>query len=135
MTAKDAKKTIIFIIENGEIVETNLFDHVMGSVDETTSPVGVMRRFHIRHRDNHHLSDRRGLLKTTINKEGKFEVWTWGVRGNNPRFIQEFETEDQAEDWLFQRTYEADFVQDDQRNTSYYHSQEDAAHALSEMQY
>ncbi len=130
-TVKEAKEQIILIIEDGEIVETSLYDHVMGSVDETTSPVGVMPRFHIRHQDKHCWYK---LLNKVRNDEGKFEVWTWGVRGNNPNLIEAFDTEEQAKDWLFQRVYEVDFIQDDQRNTSYYHSKDDAAKALIEMQ-
>lgn len=131
-TVKEAKEISIFIIEDGEVVETNLYDHVMGSVDETTSPVGVMPRFHIRHGEMFYSTDLHGRLRTTINKEGKFEVWSWGVLGNNPRFIEEFETEEQAEDWLFQRVFEVDFMQDDQRDTSYYHSKDEANKVLHE---
>lgn len=48
-TTKEAKETIIFIIENEKIEETKLYDFVMESAEMTTSPVGVMSKLHIRH--------------------------------------------------------------------------------------
>lgn len=47
ITVEGAKATIVFVFsdfKNGEIVETTLYDHVMESVDETTTPRGVAPR-------------------------------------------------------------------------------------------
>ena len=50
ITVEGAKATIVFVFldyENGEIVETTLYDHVMESVDKTTTPRGVGPRYFI----------------------------------------------------------------------------------------
>lgn len=123
----EAENTKIFVFENQSVIETNLYDFVMLSVDETTSPVGVMPRIHVRH-ESFYCSW--GLKNRVNNDEGKYEVWTWGVSGNNSSFIEEFETREEAENYIFQLVFKYDFIFDDQRDTSYYFSIQEAESEL-----
>jgi len=119
MTKKEAQSKTVYVFDyNGEIEQTNLYDFIMESKDETTSPVGVMGRLHIRHEDGH--------ISHVHNDEGNYEVWTWGILGNNPRFIEEFETEEGAEEHIFDKVYSYDFMEDDQRDISYFDTYEEA---------
>jgi hypothetical protein len=70
----------VFVIENDEIVECKISD-LDGYIDITTTPRGVAPRLHLR--DN--------------------ELWSWGVQGNSPYKIREFETEEQAQEALEDR--------------------------------
>lgn len=119
----EAENTKTFVIEHQNVIETNLYDFVMKSIDETTSPVGVMPRIHVRHES---FSCSYGLRNRVNNNEGKYEVWSWGVSGNNSSFIEEFETREEAENYIFQLVFKYDFISDDQRDTSYYFSIQEA---------
>ena len=114
ITTKEARETKIFIInEENEVEETNLLDFVMESAEKTTSPRGVEMKLHVR--------------KNKANdEEHNVHVWTWGNHGNNPKPIKEFDTEKEAEDFIFQLTHDYDFMPDDQRDTAYYETREDA---------
>lgn len=129
-TVANAKNTPIFVVENESVIETNLFDFVMQSAEETTSPVGVMPKLHIRHEDYH---CRYGKLNAVKNNERLFEVWLWWSYGNGSHFIGEFETEAEAEDFIFNRIYDYDFMSDDQRNTQFFFTREEAMQDLVEM--
>jgi hypothetical protein len=115
ITVEEAKATTIFVFsdyENCEIVETTLYDHVMESVDETTTPHGVAPRDFIEEveielfgddyddKDDLERSIRRMDLsfmdtgRVTIDDFDYDErrntyylkyyvISTWGVRGNN----------------------------------------------------
>ncbi len=124
MKKKEAENKVIFVFNhNGKIEKTTLYDHAIESRDETTSPVGVMGRLHIRHED---ISCRYNLRNRVNNDKGFFEVWTWGVNGNNPKFIEEFEKEEDAEEFIWEKIYSYDFAQDDQRDTSWFETIEEA---------
>lgn len=64
---------VVFLIENGKIVESKIRD-LDGFIDETTTPHGIAPRFHVREN----------------------QLWTWGHAGNNPRMVREFDTEAEA---------------------------------------
>ena len=50
MTQKEAKNTEIFIInDEGNVEKTTLYEHVMESQEETTSPRGVEPKVHVRY--------------------------------------------------------------------------------------
>ncbi len=100
-----------------EVAKTNIYDFVMLSAEETTSPRGVEMKLHVRENE----------------EEETWEVWSWGVGGNHPRFIASFESEEEAEDDIFTRTFNYDFEEDDQRDTCYYSSEEDAIEAKLEL--
>jgi len=114
-TIKEAFKTKIFTIVDGEVVEDNLCDFVMESAEETTTPNGVEMKLHVREVSN-----------------VRYEVWKWGPSGYGSRFIEAFETEEAAEDDIFERTYNSDFMEDDQRDTSFYSTYEEALEPLAE---
>lgn len=96
-----------------EVESQSLYHHIMESCDETTTPRGVAPRLYIVEKD-----------------ENCWHLKTWGVNGNNPAFIQEFETEEAALNEFFWLTYEYDFLRDDQRDTEYFESMEDAQEAM-----
>lgn len=127
ISKEEAKRINIYVVDDTDIVETKLYDFVMLSVDETTSPVGVMPRIHVRHEN---FSCSYGLRNRVNNNEGNYEVWTWGVKGNNPSFIEEFETREEADNYIFQLVFKYDFISDDQRDTSYYFSVQEAESEL-----
>jgi len=137
ITAKQAQETEIFYIDStykrGELIDfkidsDNLYNFVMRSAEETTSPVGVMGKLHIRHED---YSCRYGLLNSVKNDESKYEVWKWESNSKGT-FYEEFETEEEADDYVFDMVYNYDFAKDDQRNTCYYDSEQEAIEALIE---
>jgi hypothetical protein len=97
-----------FVVEDYEIKEGNLYDFIMESMDKTTSPRGVESRLHIKE------------------SEDKYQVWTWGLAGNNPQLIEEFDTLEEAEESIFQKIYQFDFMADDQRDTQYFIHRKDA---------
>jgi len=107
----DQNKIVYCFDESREIVERTLAEHIMLSNDETTSPRGVESRLHIRG-----------------NEGDGYEVWTWGCTGNKAEkfTFQNFETEEEADAWIYNRIYEYDFLADDQRDTSYFYEYEDA---------
>lgn len=58
-------------------------------------------------------------------------ISTWGVGGNNyKRGTDFYPTEEEAEDALFDKTYEYDFCNDDQRDTRYFMNYEQAKEEL-----
>lgn len=117
-TVKEAKQRQIFIINHeGEIEETNLYDFVMESAEQTTSPRGCEKKLHKRYNA----------------VDDKHEVWTWGIRGQFPKLIESFTTPEEAEDYIFKLTYQWDFTTDDQRNTDFYDSYQEAEEAISEF--
>lgn len=83
MTAS-ALSTIVFVIENDEIIEAPIRSF-SGFIDETTTPRGVAARMHVR----------------------GTELWTWGHAGNFPKLVEAFETEEEA-----RRALETTFVWD-----------------------
>lgn len=133
ITVKEAKETKIFIIEDERIRTTNLYDFVMISAEETTSPRGVENKLHIREKeqqcscyntDNDTYDD--NCPKCYMGIETVYEVWTWGIRGQFPKLIETFDTEPQAEDFIFDRTYQFDFLEDCNRSPFFCHSYDEA---------
>ena len=117
-SVKEAKETIVFIINyKGEIVETTLYDHVIKSADETTSPRGVMTRIFVEEIEADH-----------------YAVKSWGVGGRGPaKTIDTFNTEEEARDNWYSRIYNFDFMADDQRDTNYYLTRAEAEQHLAEL--
>lgn len=113
---QEAQQKEIFIYNSkSEIEKTNLYDFVMSFADETTSPRGVEPRLHIRKNED----------------DNTFEVWTWGVRGQNLRNIGSGLTEEEAIDWIYSSVYCTDF-QNSSESTIYFESEEDAENDLAE---
>lgn len=69
--------TIVYLVEDGQIVETSIRD-CGGYIDETTTPQGVGPRLHVR----------------------GAELWTWGPQGNFPHLVRSYDTEAEAQEAL-----------------------------------
>ena len=96
----------------------------MESAKETTSPIGIDRKLHIQEED--FFND----LEQEWDK--KYEVWNWGICGKYNSFVESFDTEEEAEDYIFSKTFDYDFLEDDQRHTSYYDAFEEALEDIGE---
>lgn len=104
----------VYVVNFGEIEELTLAEHVMKSAEETTSPRGVENKLHIRENE----------------ETGKFEVWTWGILGRYPSKHDEFDTQEEADEYILEFVYERNFLNDDQRNTHYHFTLEEAKEEL-----
>jgi hypothetical protein len=154
MTIKEAMNTTVFVIvpeawvttirkvgnvtfESEEvksfgIEETTLYDHIMESEDETTTPRGVAPREFVER-----IEPEDEVFLWDIGRYEKVDqVWTissWGVGGNHySRGTEYFSTEEAAEQKLFERIFEYDFANDDQRDTRYFESREEAEEELAQ---
>lgn len=116
-----------------KIEETNLSDFVMESAEETTTPRGVGRKWHIREveqqcscwNEDEDTFDPE-CKKCFHGTEVVYQVWDWGFRGQFPKMIESFDYEDDANDFIYDRTYEFEFLTDDQRDTSYFETKDEA---------
>lgn len=151
-SAQQARNTKIFVINahTMQVDETTLFDHVSELAEETTSPRGVMHKLFIEEK-NGIVYQQIGSNKiiTESEYENLFEedcedyqyygeaAIAWEVRQWEPngrsRIIETYETEEEAKDEWYTRTYNYDFIPDDQRDTRYWNTREEAAQALQEM--
>lgn len=100
-TKKQAQETKISVIENGKVVQTTLYEHIMKSAERVTSPGGIEPRLHIREAGN------------------AFAVHLWDHRENGTQFIESFHTREEAEEFIFQKIWIYDFLEDDQRDIRY----------------
>jgi hypothetical protein len=96
MTTQERLNQTIYFVRDGQI-EEDIFKSVIEDFfrDETTSPRGVCPRVHTRYNE----------------ETEKYEVWTWGTLGRFPALLNEFETEDEADNevweiWLY--NYDSD---------------------------
>lgn len=81
MTTQQLNETGYIVVDN-EVLLTTYRDYLDEyGTDKTTSPRGVESRLHIREKE-----DNEGNVT--------YELWTWGVGGNNPRFLESFENEE-----------------------------------------
>jgi hypothetical protein len=114
LSKEAAKATSIFLIDNEklEVYESNLYDHVMESAEWTTPSVGNAQKLHIV--DNH-----------------LYELREWNRYGGY-RVIDTYEAITDAEEELFDRVYRFDFQKDDQRDTSYFDTKEEAESELED---
>jgi hypothetical protein len=126
LSAQQARETKIFVIENEEITETTLFDHVCESAEETTSPRGVMTKLFIQEKDVEVKSD-----DIDGHCVQKYDLRIWESNGC-ARVIDTYDTEEEAQDEWYTRTYNHDFLPDDQRDTMYWNTREEAEAELNE---
>jgi hypothetical protein len=138
MTAKEAQEAEVWVIENQRPVKTNLYDHVMASAEATTSPRGVENKLHIREHETpcncvddegDHNEDCKNCYKGV---QIEYCVYDWGFRGQYPRLIETFETEEEAANEIFERTEKYDFQNDVNRDTNYFYSQQEAERDICE---
>jgi hypothetical protein len=96
------EKNVWWVNFDNKIEEINYGELVEMFADETTTPNGIAPRYHIRE-----------------NKEyGTFDLWTWGVQGNNPKFVKDFNTEKEANYALYE-TFELDMLGNEQYSVTY----------------
>jgi hypothetical protein len=114
LSKEAAKATIIFLIDSEklEVYQSNLYDHVMESAEWTTASVGNAQKLHIV--DNH-----------------LYELREWNRYGGY-RVIDTYEAITDAEEELFDKVYRLDFLRDDQRDTSYIDTKEEAESELED---
>ncbi len=114
----------------GQIEQVNYKELVWQFVDMTTTPRGVAPRFHVREEiwfkvegnlfekksdaedavaESHNESEDGHV--PAIEEVTRFEGWTWGHQGNFPKQIQVFDTQEEADEWLFKGA-EMDFQND-----------------------
>jgi len=151
LTAQEARETAIFIINsNQEIEETNLFDHVAESAEETTSPRGIMTKLFIeglngilyksRAFDNEIITEREyDKLDEEFQEEYQpigeaviaWELREWMPNGKSI-LLETYDSEEDVDNEWFDRTYKFDFLLDDQRDTMYWYTIEEAEAGLAE---
>lgn len=61
-----------------------------------------------------------------------YGVYEWGPSGRGKRLLETWDTEEEAENQIFGYVYEVYFQNDDQRDTMYYDSIEEAEEALAD---
>jgi hypothetical protein len=135
MKANEAKNTVIWVMDEDKPTQTNLYDFVMLSAEQTTSPRGVENKLHIREIEREcSCVDEDGQHSEDCNKcyngcELVYSVYDWGFRGQYLRLVETFETEAEAEDYIYTKTWEYDFNNECNRSTFYADS---AAELLSD---
>ncbi len=120
--------TIYIINAEGQIEQVNYNELVWQFVDMTTTPRGVAPRFHVREEIWFKVGDNLFEKESDADDEAdsvaedtgtrpaieevmRFEGWTWGHQGNFPKQIQVFDTQEEADEWLFKGA-EMDFQND-----------------------
>jgi hypothetical protein len=118
ITAEQARNITVFVITNYvKIEETTLFDHVMGSAEKTTSPRGVEHKLFVTPGD---ADDELGWFLKEWQRNGKSQI------------VSRYDSEGAAEEAKFQRIWKYDFLEDDQRDTEYWHEREGAEAVVNE---
>lgn len=111
------EQKVFWLNFDNEIEETTYGDMVREFADETTTPNGVAPRMHVRENE----------------EEGTYELWSWGVQGNNPSFVRSFDTEEEANYALYE-TFEADMNEQDQYVVFYNDDKEALKKELKELE-
>jgi hypothetical protein len=114
MKQSDARNQVVFVIEDGKVVKTNLYDFVMISHDYGSS-INLKTR---------EIEDKEGVITYEA-----YVSWGWGTSYNESIYISSTD-EEEFEEYLFDYIYEGEFYKDDQRDTCYYDDYEDAFASL-----
>ena len=140
-TKEDLEQDVFYVnydnenILNSKIEKTSFREFVMESVDETTTPKGVAPRFFVdkltaEENEEIWFEDLIGYFEI---KEGEeyFTISSWGIGGNHYHKGESFySTHEAAELAFFQYVYDRDFLNDDQRDTTYFEEEDEARIAL-----
>ena len=111
MTQEQLNSTVYFIDPKTNTIDSSSYRNFLDNFkDLTTTPRGVAPRIHIR--------DER-------------ELWSWGIGGNHPYKLSEYSNEEEAELALYE-TFECDLFKNDQDDTFYSLSMEEAENELKE---
>jgi len=125
ITAQQAKDMIIFVIENNVVEQTNLWDHVAASAKEVCSPRGIMYEMFVEEEEN-------PVFMEDVIEGKKWALKEWKVNGH-AKIVELFDTEEEADTEWFSLHEANDFATDDQRNTSYWSTREEAEKELAEI--
>jgi hypothetical protein len=120
----------IYIINGNKIESANYKELVWKSVITTPTPLGIAPRFHIREEIWFKVGenlfevasqaveavsdikrDSEDDIAPIIEEVTRFEGWTWGYMGNHPKQLVVFDTQEEADKWLF-KLAEIDFNND-----------------------
>lgn len=119
-TAKQAQEKQVFVINyRGLIEKTSLFEHVMESATEVTSPRGVAPKLFIEQ-----------IEIFGENESETFELRRW--EGSKYRVVNSYQTYEEAEQELFETIYEVDYTNDDSRNCNWFETESEALSDLAE---
>ncbi|MEO7016540.1 MAG: hypothetical protein ABI067_08345 [Leifsonia sp.] len=148
-TAKQAQATKVYFIDYNDMTidSDSLYNFVMESAEETTSPRGVMNKLFLQEKEiglYQNIDDNEVIIEKEYNELNekekdnykylgntvKYQVRYW--MGSQSKVVEEFDSEEDAEDLIFERTYDFDFMPDDQRNTNYFLLKEEAEQDLAE---
>ncbi|MDH4127131.1 MAG: hypothetical protein OEV44_00145 [Spirochaetota bacterium] len=116
MKTQERLNETIYIIKHDEI-EEDIFKTIIEDYfrDETTTPGGVAPRMHIREEGAFETTDgelhrtkeeaeqwiKDNDLENEIKDKRRWELWSWGISGNHPKFQESYETEEEAEEALW----------------------------------
>lgn len=118
-TAKEALQTIIYCIDADGVYQTNLYKHVMESLSECTSPRGVMSEMWVE--EHEEVIEEDGNYGTIV----RYRLCQW-LAGRKYHVVDTYDTEEEAEDELYDRVYKVDYLNDDQRSTEYFTTEAEA---------
>lgn len=120
-TAQQARDLNIFVINyHGDIVETSLYDHVTQSVEKITSPRGIWPKLFF---EKHQWLDHSDIDGDKLIEGFALKYWEHNGRA---RVVATYLTEEEAENDWFDRIYNFDFMEDDQRDTQFFATKEEA---------
>lgn len=125
LTFKHASNTPVYCIdESGVVYERTLLEHVLASAEEVCSPRGREKKLFIQDVSEWHEDER--------DNNSAYALREWCADGKS-RQIDLFDTEEEAKDEWFRRIMEYDFSRDDQRDTRYYYTFDDAELDAAQM--
>lgn len=134
-SAQEARNTTIFFIQDGHVESDTLFNFVTESAEEVTSPRGIWTKLFVEEMlAMVDLPESHPDYAEGENEQGeavKYGLFEW-TGGHKKTLIQTYDTKEAAEDEWYTRIYNYDFMSDDQRDTMYYSSTEEAEKELSE---
>lgn len=145
ISAKEARGQEIFVIETkrGELVveSTNLYDFVMISMEELTTRDGVQGKYFVneKEQDCSCYDEEDECFDSDCEKclghgfEIVYNAMSWNRGNRGAEILDTFDTEEEADDYIFDRVYKYDFSSDDQRSTTYYSTEEEAKEAIIKM--
>lgn len=127
MTVKEMKQTTIYTIipiygntTTYKVVSDTLYNHILSSQELTTSPRGIEPICFVEEIEEE-LQNEGSIYERIVTHAIK----AWSKNGTLS-IVDKFESQEEAQNELFNRIYEYDFLKDDQRITDYWHTIEEA---------
>jgi hypothetical protein len=149
MNLKESKETTVFAIDKDGVYQVNLYDFIMESAEETTTPHGVDKIDYVRellgdvykHENGNLINEYEYNLLEDEDKDNysffgeapiKWELRKWIGHGSKSILSMDYDNEEDAQQALFEANI-YDFEKDDQRDTSYYLTEGEAKQAYIEI--